>query len=345
MQIEAAHHAQRQAEADREAYAGAPDFAAPRAPNMAPTPENAAQLKKPSPFDSAASMVDYLRSKKVSPQYIKPYLDQMEKFRPKAKADQQIVTMPDGSLGLLNLMDDGSHQVVPYTPAEKQKEVNLGDRVGMVGEYSGKQGSSFGMGIGPDSIMRDVTTRRGQDMQDSRSRDLNAITQQGNQRQIIETPSGPRLVDKRTGQAMPVMDSGGKQVPGDAQMKREQGAKQVLDLLKDAERHLATATNSYVGAGYDIGHQVVGHATEGAKSIAALKTIEGALLSQMPRMEGPQSNYDVQMYKQAAGQLGDPTIPREIKQQAILQIKAIQQRYAGGQSAPSGGGFKYLGKE
>lgn len=330
MQMAQMKRAQAQGETDRGALMQAPNFGAPTAPNMAPTPENAAQLKAPSQFDQASKMVEYLRGKGVSQASMKPYLEQMEKFRPKGKADQQLVKLPDGSLGMINIMDDGSSQVVPYTPAEKQREVNLGDRVGMVGEYTGKQGSSFGMGIGPDAIMRDLTTKRGQNMTDSRMRDQNAITLQGQQQQVVETPNGPILVNKRDATSKPVTTPSGAPVMGDAQMKRQSGAKNVLSLLDEAEQHLQGSTNSFAGAGTDFALRGIGVATPGAQKIAALKTIEGALLSQMPRMEGPQSNYDVQMYKQAAGQLGDPTIPTEVKQIAIDTIRKIQQKYEGG---------------
>jgi len=141
----------------RGALANAPDPSAPRAPNMAPTPENAANLKKPSPYEQASMMVEYLRSKKVPEKHVKPYLEQMEKFRPKFKADQQLVKLPDGSLGMLNLAEDGTPQVIPYTPAEKMKDVNLGGSVSMVGEYSGRPGQSFARSMTPEG--KDASAR------------------------------------------------------------------------------------------------------------------------------------------------------------------------------------------
>jgi hypothetical protein len=36
----------------------------------------------------------------------------------------------------------------------------------------------------------------------------------------------------------------------------------------------------------------------------------------VPRFEGPQSNADTTSYKQAAGQLADPTLPPEIRKAA-----------------------------
>lgn len=71
-------------------------------------------------------------------------------------------------------------------------------------------------------------------------------------------------------------------------------------------------------------------------------------MSKMPKMSGPQSDSDVKLYKQMAGQIGDPTIPVETRQAAIDTIRKINERYAG--VAPSGppigqieGGYRFKG--
>jgi hypothetical protein len=40
------------------------------------------------------------------------------------------------------------------------------------------------------------------------------------------------------------------------------------------------------------------------------------VLKMVPRFEGPQSDKDTQSYKEAAGQLADSTLPREIRKEA-----------------------------
>jgi hypothetical protein len=47
----------------------------------------------------------------------------------------------------------------------------------------------------------------------------------------------------------------------------------------------------------------------------------------MPRLEGPQSNLDQQLYREAAGQIGDPTVPKGTKKAALKTIRDIQSRY------------------
>ena len=71
----------------------------------------------------------------------------------------------------------------------------------------------------------------------------------------------------------------------------------------------------------------VGVSTEGAQNIASLKTVEAGLILNMPRLEGPQSNLDQQLYREAAGQIGDPTTPAETKKAAIKTLRTIQNRY------------------
>lgn len=322
----------------RTAAQGAPNFAQPQLPNMAPTVENAqalAQAPKPSPYQQAEQMVSYLRSKNVAEKFIKPYIDQVEKLRPKAKADQQLVKLPDGSIGMVNIMDDGTTQILPYKPAEKQHAADTGNSTQLYGEYSGAPGQSFQNSVSPNTQFTGGVTMRGQNITDARARELNAITREGQQSQIVNDPNlGIQIVNKATKVAMPALSgTTGQPLPSENKAKQMSGAKNVLGLLDDAEQHLANATGSYIGAGVDVGARAAGIATQGAKQIAALKTIEGALLSQMPRMEGPQSNYDVQNYKEAAGQLGDPTVPVAIKRVAIKTIRTIQQRYVGGSSS------------
>lgn len=151
---------------------------------------------------------------------------------------------------------------------------------------------------------------------------------------VMDTPDGPMLVDRRTGDARPVTVNG-QPLSGQAAQKRAQGASRVLDLLDQAEALLPNATSSYLGTGLDHAARFIGRSTGGSRAIAQLRALEGALLAEMPRMEGPQSDRDVQMYRQAAGYLGDPTIPEADKRAAIQTIREIQQRYAGGGASAS----------
>ena len=47
----------------------------------------------------------------------------------------------------------------------------------------------------------------------------------------------------------------------------------------------------------------------------------------MPRMEGPQSDKDVEMYKEMAGNIGDPTKTRAERLAALQTIERINNKY------------------
>lgn len=109
----------------------------------------------------------------------------------------------------------------------------------------------------------------------------------------------------------------------------QRDAQATLSLLDMAEPLLETATGSGLGALRDQAGALVGLGGEGAEAAAQLKAIGGLLVSKMPRMQGPQSNLDVQLYREMAGQIGDPTVPNDVRLAAIKTIRALNEKYAG----------------
>jgi len=114
----------------------------------------------------------------------------------------------------------------------------------------------------------------------------------------------------------------------------QRDAKNALKVIAQAEGLLDKATGSYGGVAADEVARVFGVSTPGARGAAQLKALEGELISKMPKMAGPQSDKDVLLYKQMAGQIGDPTIPADTKRSALEAIKQIQSRYAGVSNVP-----------
>ncbi len=119
--------------------------------------------------------------------------------------------------------------------------------------------------------------------------------------------------------------------------KREAGrsrdANDVLGFLDQAEVLIPLSTGSGIGELADKAGAFVGYADRGAQSIASLKTISGQLVAKMPRMEGPQSDKDVQMYKDMAGNLADPSLPRESRMAALREVRRLNEKYAGRQQS------------
>lgn len=106
-------------------------------------------------------------------------------------------------------------------------------------------------------------------------------------------------------------------------------ADEALKLIQSAREIIPKSTGSYLGSGVDQAARVFGASTGGDTAAAQLKALEGALVSKMPKMSGPQSDKDVLLYKQMAGEIGDPTIPQSRKIAALQVIEEIQARQAG----------------
>lgn len=112
------------------------------------------------------------------------------------------------------------------------------------------------------------------------------------------------------------------------QAKRSVSAQDTLGLLAQAEKLIPQSTGSVLGNVRDRTAAVVGESTPGAEAIASLKTISGQLVAKMPRMEGPQSDKDVQMYKDMAGDLANPNIPQSQRLAALSMIRVLNEKYA-----------------
>ena len=197
----------------------------------------------------------------------------------------------------------------------------------------------------PDALLSAQTTMRGQNMTDARARENNQI-----QRDAVGKVDWKQDVNGNwialpkeitgTGPVTPIATTG----PG----KREQQAQNALGIIDEATKLIDKGTSSYIGAGVDQAARLFGAATPGAQADAQLKALEGALMMAQPRMEGPQSDKDVALYRQMAAQIGDSTVPAESKKAALQVIRNLHARYAtGGQTQPaqSMGGFRVLGRE
>lgn len=104
---------------------------------------------------------------------------------------------------------------------------------------------------------------------------------------------------------------------GKAQLVKDldQAIVELKDVTKDGGL-IDQSTGSGVGRVVDIGARFIGQAMPGDIAIGKLQPIADLSLKMIPRFEGPQSNADTTSYKQAAGQLADPTLPPEIRKAA-----------------------------
>ena len=105
-------------------------------------------------------------------------------------------------------------------------------------------------------------------------------------------------------------------------------AYEVFSVVKQIEDTLPKAHGSGIGNIVGGAYNWFGADNPKNEADAQLKILGSKLLMQVPRFQGPQSDKDVATYKEAAGQIGDPTIPANVRMAALKTIKELNARYA-----------------
>lgn len=171
--------------------------------------------------------------------------------------------------------------------------------------------------------------------------------------QPIQTAQGVFAFNARTGQMEAVSGPDGRPVVGaqadpalqggiaaakTAGQLREQGQSEArgdlrrsdmfISQLDQAEQLLQQKpTASGVGAMRDAAGRMIGINTKSADTAGQLEALSGWLVANVPRMEGPQSNFDVQNYMNMAGKIGDRTIPVSERLAAAKSVRELQEKY------------------
>jgi hypothetical protein len=188
----------------------------------------------------------------------------------------------------------------------------------------------------------------------------------------VETAQGIFLFNKKTGELVPATagapaGEGPIDVEAPPQVlqpkptaeKAEETKKRLADEKRAKDLDMAIAevetvmkpgglidqsTGSYIGNLVDTAAAAVGVGTPGYIANAQLAPIADLVLKMVPRFEGPQSNLDVQSYKDAAGNLASPNVPNSVKMGAADTIVRLFKKYKGqfeyapGEVGPEGGG-------
>lgn len=200
--------------------------------------------------------------------------------------------------------------------------VNQGDRMTFVRPEAG---ISLGVNMSPGD--RDASARGWAGVNETKRHHGVTEANAGATAAAGKVPAGYRMKPDGSMEAIP----GG---PADLKagadgQKRVGDAKDVLGLLDEVDKLLPGSTGSYLGAGVDQAARVFGKATPGAEATAQLKTLQGALIGKMPKMSGPQSDKDVLLYREMAGQVADSTLPVSTRQAASATIRGLNEKYAG----------------
>ncbi len=145
---------------------------------------------------------------------------------------------------------------------------------------------------------------------------------------LEQTATGPNQTPEfRTVEQIATSATGGAPLPAKPDVKTE-NAGDVMRLTEEAGKYLPTASSGRLQNILTGVLEVPGISTKASQSDAQLKAIAGQLISKMPRMEGPQSNIDVEMYRQAAGDIANANIPAETRKAAIKTIRDLNEKYA-----------------
>ncbi len=163
----------------------------------------------------------------------------------------------------------------------------------------------------------------------------------------VQTANGVFAFDARKGALTP-LDVGGHPVigsasdpalqgkisaaktGGEAQAKRDFNMGGVTDLVSQADSILKgkeKPTHSTIGNLIDSVASIIGQTPSGAAQADQLRVIGGALVSKMPRMEGPQSDKDVALYREMAGNVANANLPIKRRIAALDQVKQIVSKY------------------
>lgn len=120
-------------------------------------------------------------------------------------------------------------------------------------------------------------------------------------------------------------------------VKADKISQNLLDNIAEARKIIPSATSSGIGALADAGGRLIGVTSESAKNAAKLETLAGWMVANVPRMEGPQSDKDVESYKTMAGRVGNRDIPKEERLAALDILESLQKKYSERNKANIGG--------
>lgn len=142
----------------------------------------------------------------------------------------------------------------------------------------------------------------------------------------------PTKTELKQAEADIEVDTAGRKQKQEGVIKKEtnlSGIGTVIDLARNIldGKGSAKPTSSGIGTLWDSAMATIGISAEGASEADQLQAISGVLTAKMPRMEGPQSNFDVENYKIMAGRVGDSTLPLARRKAALKVVEQLWRKY------------------
>lgn len=111
------------------------------------------------------------------------------------------------------------------------------------------------------------------------------------------------------------------------QRKKSVQAGNMSDFIKSADALLNDASGGVAGTTWSGAKRLVNYSDKTTQANEQLKLISGWMVSNVPRMEGPQSEFDVKNYMEMAAKVGDSMTPVEDRRAALKQLETLQSKY------------------
>jgi hypothetical protein len=116
----------------------------------------------------------------------------------------------------------------------------------------------------------------------------------------------------------------------------------MIELAQRAQAILPNATSGAISNLATMATDAAGIPTNKSAADGQLRIIGAQLVSNVPRMEGPQSDADVKLYRQAAADVANGNIPYQTRIKSLNTIIDLNQKYAQGGAQPPPGAVRRI---
>ena len=149
-----------------------------------------------------------------------------------------------------------------------------------------------------------------------------------------ETGSPVLLQPKKEGGVIEVPNY--SPVPRSGAGRKPVDPKKVNQILDEIEKVIPQTSGGAVGGALNWVKGQANISDETTKANTKISAAGASLMMNMPRMEGPQSDKDVALYREQIGKLNSPTTPIGDKKAAVQVIRALNKQYASQNQTSSG---------
>jgi hypothetical protein len=250
------------------------------------------------------------------------------------------IRMPDGSVQVVGFGKDGKPVQTGQTPFKPQEVRDFGGTIGGIDPITGKVSTLGRKTQTPDSIASNATTIRGQDMTDSRARELAQATRDNRMVTVMDPMGNPVSVPASQAGGMPLFNpQASAQIRKEAETQKARGQlattlgelQSYYDQLRDGggivSQDGGVLGNVMARTSSTVLGQTMGGAV-GTKNQQARDKIEQTrplllnLIKEATGMSAQQmnSNAEMQLYLRAAT---DPTLSYEANVQALKNLDSL----------------------